>query len=330
MLFLQRRWLLPCALVAVALPARAAEVDKFLPNDTEAVITLNVRQVLDSPLVKKYGEEEIKKALNKDEKAKKILAALGLDPLKDINSVTIAVATLAPGQGLNKGLLIVHGKFDTDKFRAKAEEVVKEQGDALKVHKVGGYTIYETKPAKEKGTPGGLDAMFVGLVSSNTLVAGGTQDAVVEALDKDAGKKKSGVNKELQGLLEKADAKQSLWAVTPASALRKSPLGKQDDAKAFLAKCESISLGVTVADDVKAQLLFAATNATAAKDLTAKLNDGLEQAKQIVGFLVTNNKDVAPVVDFLDTVKVAAQGNAVTVKGEFDKDAIEKSIKKEK
>jgi hypothetical protein len=330
MLFLQRRWLLPCTLVAVALPARAAEVDKFLPNETEAVITLNVRQVLDSPLVKKYGEGEIKKALNKDEKAKKILDALGLDPLKDINSVTIAVPTLAAGKDLNKGLLIVHGKFDTDKFRAKAEEVVKEEGAALKVHKVGGYTLYELKPPKEKGTPAGLEATFLGLVNADTLVAGAAQDAVVEALDKQAGKKTTSVNKELQGLVEKADAKQSLWAVLPASALRKSPLGKGDDAKAFLAKCESISLGVTVADDVKAQLLLAATNATAAKDLTAKLNDGLDQAKQIVGFLVTNNKDVAPLVDFLDTVKVAAQGNAVTVKGEFEKGVIEKSIKKEK
>ena len=43
-----------------AVPARAAEVDKLLPPESEAAVYLNFRQVLESELVKKFALEQLK------------------------------------------------------------------------------------------------------------------------------------------------------------------------------------------------------------------------------------------------------------------------------
>src|SRR5205085_2724204 len=67
--------------------ARGADVDKYLPADAELVISVNVRQILDSALVKKYGQAQAEAAIKKGE-AQKLLSTIGLDPLKDITTIT--------------------------------------------------------------------------------------------------------------------------------------------------------------------------------------------------------------------------------------------------
>ena len=69
-------------------PARAAEVDPYLPDDTEVLVTVNVRQVLDSPLVKKSTLEKLREALKDIDMAEDVLKDLGFDPFKDLDRVT--------------------------------------------------------------------------------------------------------------------------------------------------------------------------------------------------------------------------------------------------
>ena len=47
------------AVVLAGAPARAGEVDRYLPDDTEIVVNVNIRQILDSPLVKKHALEKL-------------------------------------------------------------------------------------------------------------------------------------------------------------------------------------------------------------------------------------------------------------------------------
>src|SRR5690349_4649491 len=95
--------------LALALPALAAapagSYEKYLPDETDGVITINVRQLLDSELIKKAG---LDKALA-GEDAQKALGVIGLDPLKDIDRVVIA-------GGKDEGLVIIQGKFDPAKL----------------------------------------------------------------------------------------------------------------------------------------------------------------------------------------------------------------------
>src|SRR5262245_53204336 len=105
------------AILLLAAPARAAEVDKLLTNDCECVLSFNVAQLLTSELNKKHGLLKMEELLKSNEEIQEHFKSLGLDPLKDISSIIWASAdTGDPG----KALIIIHGKFDPKKFEAKA------------------------------------------------------------------------------------------------------------------------------------------------------------------------------------------------------------------
>src|SRR5262249_7507298 len=120
-----RKWtnlaLVVAALLAAG-PLRAAEPDKLLPGDTAAVAVVNVRQLLDSPLGKKFLIERYQAALKENAEAQRMFAALNLDPLKDIDSVVMSASALDP----DKMLLLVHGKFDLARLQTAAEDFAKK------------------------------------------------------------------------------------------------------------------------------------------------------------------------------------------------------------
>src|ERR1700736_6499975 len=111
------------AACVLAWPARAAEVDKLLPDDAGAVVCVNVRQVLDSALMKKYGQGPVQAALKSGDYVQKLFTPAGFDPLRDLTLVTVAFPA---NNDPPKGLMIVHGKFDHDRIRAHAEVIAKE------------------------------------------------------------------------------------------------------------------------------------------------------------------------------------------------------------
>src|SRR5262249_36078511 len=106
--------------LALALPLRAAEVDKYLPDDTEIVVVVNAKQLLDSPLVKKHFLKQIRDVINSNEQTTEILDELEFDPLNDLTSITVALTILGSDA---KGLIVAHGEFDKSKFEEKATEV---------------------------------------------------------------------------------------------------------------------------------------------------------------------------------------------------------------
>src|SRR5436190_15642001 len=98
-----------------AIPAGATDIDPYLPNDTEIVAQLNIRQLLDSPLIKQLVLEHLKNALKSSGEAETIFQELGLDPFTDLSTVTLA----GPGgDDPTRGVAIVHGKFNLGKFHA--------------------------------------------------------------------------------------------------------------------------------------------------------------------------------------------------------------------
>src|SRR5437588_8389064 len=107
-----RLWLLTVLMPVLAIPAQAADVNKYLPNDADFVLVLNVKQLLDSPLVQKHALADLKTMLKGNSEATKHFDAVGFDPFKDLNTVTLGVALAKEP----KGLLIAQGTFDIAKF----------------------------------------------------------------------------------------------------------------------------------------------------------------------------------------------------------------------
>jgi hypothetical protein len=318
---------LALAALLPAVPARAAELDKLLPNDTETLLTINVKQILDSPLVQKLGVDKLKKALNDQDEVKKVLAELGFDPFKDLESITFA---LSSGSDTDKNLIIAHGKFDVAKFTAKAEEVAKDMKDVVKITKVPGpgaesakVNLYEVNP------PGQNQPLYVALVDKNTLLASAGKDYVLDAIDKQAGRKKSELkSKELKTLLGRIDGKQSVWTAVLGSTLEKSPLASDDTAKDLISKLVDANLGVTIDKDLKVEVGITAKNTEDAKKLDEAINDNLNQAVGILSLLAGNQPEIKPLLTVLKSIRPSIKDKTITIQATVAGDDIEKAVEK--
>src|SRR5262245_58717183 len=170
-------WLLAgLAALCLAAPAGAADASKLVPADAEQVVFVNVEALLKSELVKKHALDQVKAALKDNADAKKLFDAIGLDPLKDINSVLVANA----GQKGDKVLVVAQGKFDLEKIHKLAEAVAREKKDELKILKEGTKTVYQ-------GTKDG-NSLYASFVDKNTMVASTSKAYVVAALKGEGGK----------------------------------------------------------------------------------------------------------------------------------------------
>ena len=319
------RWLLAGAILALVMPLRAAEIDKYLPGEAEFVGSINFKQITDSTIFKKHASDKVREKLKENDEVSRVLESLGFDPLKDLTSVTVAGSSLDPD---GKSFIIAHGTFDLAKFDAKAEEEAKNHGDILKIHKEGERKIYEVKV-----DPGEDKPLFIGLVDKTTLVASSEKDYVLDCFAKAAGKKKSAVKKELQDLIEKTDGK-SMWFVMPGSLLGKGPIAQvaqQDEkAKKMIDKVDSLSFGITIEKDLKLALAIGAKSAENAKELAEDLKEKLSEAKGFLAFAASNQKQLEPLVDLVNSAKVGTDGSSVTFKGEASEELIEKALKHDK
>ena len=215
---MQRRsvWLCAVGVFAAVASARAGEVDKYLPDDTEMVVSFNVRQVLESDFYKKAVGDAGRDALKGLDEVQDALKDLGFDPFNDLDRVIVAGPA---GAEQDRGLLIAHGRFDVDKFRAKAEKLAKDDPNMLKIHKIGDgdngkFLVWEVK-ANEQAPD-----VFVALADGTTLLASLGKDYVVDAMRKVSSKEAPPLkNKDMQALLERMNLKQSMSIAVVGSAL---------------------------------------------------------------------------------------------------------------
>jgi hypothetical protein len=333
----RRLWLgsvgLGLAALFLATQARAADLIKYLPNDTEFVVTANVRQLLNAPLVQKGPVlAGIKDKLKEDE-IKKVLAALGFDPLKDLETITFAGPL---SEEVDKKLIIITGNFDVDKFQKAAEEHAKNNSDNLKITKHGDYKVWEVSNVNQPGLP---DPAYVAMVDKTTLLMTGGKDYLKEALSKAAGKKTTELNKAIAKLVARVEDKQSFTAMTTLKALAEADfianLNEQiKPAFAMLKQIKDIdafSLSVALGKDIKIGLDVNAKDEATAKKMAKAMNQGLLFAPAAIGIAAMQNEQIAPFVDVIKDVvnatKVRAKGDSVSVHVVITQEIIDKGKK---
>lgn len=295
------------ALSALAVSSRAAEIDKFVPNNADAVIIVNVRQITESTLFKNY-QNQIKELIQNNAEVKKTLEDLAIDPFKDVYTIVIA----GPGGKQDEGLVIVEGRFNRAKLETRAEAAAKDPNEGVKIIKEGDYKLYEME-AKNGREPG-----FGAIVNDTILVFGQKKDVVLAALEKQAGKKKAELKKEVADMLGKVDTKQSIAVIALPNGLGAA------QAQEFAEKIKNVTGGVTVSDEVKADFVLAAKDEKGAKAVAETIEDGLSQIKGLLALMANNQKELAPVIDVIGTVKIDSNGSNVNLKAQISKDVITK------
>jgi hypothetical protein len=314
-----RRLLLGLVLGAgLAAPARAADLDPYLPEDSEAVLNVNVRQIVGSALFKKNALEQIREAIKANEEVAAILKDLGFDPLADLDRITIA----SPGgNDQDRGLIIVKGRFDLDKFKARGADAAKSDPDILKIHKVadgqGGHFILYEVILPQQDNP-----LWVSLPEKNTLLASFGKDYVVDALKK-VGKPAEVrlKDKELQALLKQVDDQQSVSLAVVGRAIPKD--GLPGPVAEALAKVEAIGGGITLGDDIKLEVVVGARTVQEARELNRTINEGVNQGLAVLALLAINDENFKPLLEVAKGVRCNVRDKAVTIKLTIPAEVIE-------
>jgi hypothetical protein len=283
-----------------------------------------VKAILDSQIVKKSGvTDQVRGLLESSEEVQTVLKELNLNPLTDIDQLTVAVCS---GTDPDKGLIILRGKFDIEKFKAKADDAAKDFKDFVTIHKApdgtgGQHTVYEVTP------PGAPTSIFVAFASKTTIVAGAAKDYVLDALDKETGRKKTQLkNKDVQDLLSRLDSKLMIAVAMPAktvSAIKQVP----DIAREYLDKMTDIIVGVEFDKDIKANLIVTARKASDATALNDTLTNGLDTATILLTAAAQQNKDMRVALNVVKSIRPSMREKTITVEVTVTLDMIQQLLK---
>jgi hypothetical protein len=306
------------AVVALGLcwsAARAADLDPYAPADSEWVLHLNARQLAAAPAVKKYAANQLRIALTTQAPLLKPLTALGLDPLRDVDTVAAA------GSGLpedRQSLLIVRGGFTAEAVRKTAAGLVTEQPAAWKAVKQGETTLYEMTDKS------GKVLAYLAVPRDGTLLVSAARKYVTAAVAVDL-KKPVKVSEALRKLAAQADSKDDLWlaSVTPKrirAVLAKSPYaaGIANDVNAFTGR-------LTATSDVK--ITFSVHTRT--KKSAEEVAQLLDAAKGLASVAVANADGVGPLLsDLIDACKTSTDGANATLAGQLSEEQVARALKK--
>jgi hypothetical protein len=309
----RKLWLgaLALAVATLAAPARAAELDKLLPGDAEVVAVVNVRQALDSALVKKYALDQVKALLKGNNEAQQIMKATGLDPLKDIERV---IATNTGGL-TGKSLVLIKGRFDVDKIHATATEVAKNNPD-LKITKEGIFQLYELK--------GPDKTAYLAFANKETLAGSDDKAYLLDILQ---GKVKP-QKKPLEAVLQKLPGKESVWVAALVTEDLKQAIAGNAQFKDLAPALQAVTGSLDLTDSVNLNLLVHTNDPKAA----AKLRMLIQGFVPVVQLLIQGQvpEQVGAVIKELlnnQNFKVGAEGGVASVNLRVTDELIQKAIK---
>jgi len=312
---------LPLLLVALfAASAPAAEVDKYLLDDTDAVLGLDVKLLLQSPLIKKNYLPLAQKQLQSNAEVQKNLKEIGLDPLRDIDRILVvhgeSCHRLVNSKEEFAPFVIIRGRFDTAKIHAKMAQLQQFIPTLLKVHKYGTGTLYEITVDK---------AFFLALPDRTTIVGSLFKDQVTEALDKAANKKKTKLQTAgMKFMIEQTDNRHALWvaakgsaafsADTPLPTTKDKKVEKNARKKLSDSGIDELSGGITVEEGLKAGFRVIVQDEETAKTVEEAIQTFLPQ---IVDGVVGKNDDkrLVPVAELLRSLTIGRDVRDLVVTG---------------
>lgn len=302
--------------------ALAAAPDRLLPDGTEVVLNINLKNLLESEAVKKHALEEIKAALKMNQ-ISDILGQLNLDPLKDLHSMTVALGKIKidPAGGIPQPegdiFVILRGNFDLDKIHGTLADFARNTPGVLAIAEHAKIKVYEVK---EAGEP-----MYAAFLAKDLMIAANKRGELIAAIDRSKGVKAARLSKEILTALGRTDDKHAIWMAVAMpdnlkALLKNAPMGAE-----IADKLEGLSLGATVKDDVKAQLEIHTTD----KDTAARVRTAVDQGKALLTLAALEHKDLGPLLsDILSAVKIGNKDKAVTVRVEVDAETIDRLVKK--
>jgi hypothetical protein len=315
---IRRMWLAAflCAAGLLAGVTTARAVDpKLLPSGTEAVVTINLGQILKSTIAKFFLDNGMK-----DKGLDKYFKKAGFNLYTDLDSVSIASDGTQNPEAV---LLIVEGKFDAAKIEESVVAAGKDANQEVKVSSIGGAKVFEIAPPDEK-------KVYIGIVNKGTILATVNKEGLSDAIARFNGTKSSTMKKEVKSLFDTTNSKQSLSFVVTGKSLGemlKNAPNVPEKALDEMKKVDGLSAAITLDKNVTFQLGVNAVDADVAKTMAEQGNAGLKLAMFFVNNKAQQDEKFAPAVDVMKTLRVSSQGVNVVLRGEITYETLGKVLK---
>ncbi len=312
---------------ALALPARAIDPN-VLPADTEAVLTLNFRQLRECELVKSNKDivAQIRGLADghlAEAGVQRYLEKMDFDVWRDLDRVTVTTSG-----GKMPDFLILEGKFDSDKMQAAGEDASRENADHIKPIKLAGLLAYEIRVDANE------NPVFAGLVGKDRLIASQTKDAFEEAVSrvKNSSKNEPGkLKKELRDVLAVSGQKTSLSLVATGPALVRmtedAPVPNIDQLGGVLQTISALSVSLTVDKNVNFELVVNSKDKKSTDEMTKLAAIGLAAAKLMVKKKAETDAKLVPALEIVESLRVTSQDNNLVLRGEITAETLGKVLK---
>jgi hypothetical protein len=277
------------ALMILTSTATAAPTtDRLTPADAEAVVTVNVRQLLQTPVVRKHALDPLKLLLERHDELQQLFTAAGLDPLRDVDTISLSTSGNPTASG--KLLAVVRGRFDPAKVRTATAEYARKHPGRLKSIKAGELPLWEITSDNK--------SYYAAFAGDNTLVVSNTKEDAAAAVGR-AGQAPQPLSKEMQAALDQIKDGEPVWLALVATDAIKQLLRGDELAKNFADALRSVTGTLELTDDAQLTLVVHSSSATAAGQIKEKLEDLLKLLAFVGGGKDASGQVVKEVIDNL-------------------------------
>lgn len=278
----------------------APKPDRLTPGDAEMVVQVNVRQLLQTPFIKKHALDAIKRLFLHNEEFQQLLTAAGLDPLQDID--TICLCTSGNPMAGGKLLAVVRGDFDVDKVQKAAEEYAGKHPSRLKCSQSGQLPMWEINDDNK--------SFYAAFAGDKTLVITAAKEDTA-AVVRRAGQSPQRPSKTLQATLDHLIGGASIWMALVATEEIKQVLKNDESAKDMVAALQSITGAAELSDDARFSLVVHTNSPKAAAQIKGKL----DELMPLLAFLgAGKDKSGRIVKEVIDSIEVKTETNDVSIR----------------
>jgi hypothetical protein len=246
------------AVGSVATAGNGTNLTKFVPDNTQMMFVLDASQAHNSKLL----VESFNKLLDSKPDARKKMAEVGIDPMKDIDTVAVAAGGVDELAKMSEGgnmVVIVEGKMPKDAISKAAAKSTKSS--------YAGVDYYTSDDSELAFIDGRMFVTKMGKMKAEIdLVKGKGKN-----LDSGAG------GKAMRDALKATDTKSHLWLT-----MLVPDKDKQKMASSQIV-ANSFALTMNFADDVTVGIKLNTTDEKAAGKTVATLNAALPQVKGMMG-----------------------------------------------
>lgn len=276
---------------------RPGALSDYIPEDSEAVVAVDVRSLRESPTGRQVMPS-LRQFIRQGEQRLRWPTLTGINSVEDLDSLTIS---FAPGSG-GQPLWLARGRFDPARFQLGP--------DRLQVKTAEHYRVweYQDRPARRSVwlAPAG-DTLIVSATPSRVLAAleQGRHPATVEVRDAS-----------LRESLGEVDRTQTLWLAVSFKHLGSASEVESTWLKMILTPlfryAESVQGGLICAEDVRAELHFRAATEENATRLEADLQNLRDLVPGAV-LLLGRQREFVPLLRLLGSAQTSREGKMISL-----------------